>query len=139
MTNAAHKIRGQVDVHSDWDGATDLIFDIVFMVNVNNAGGLVTDTVDLRMDIWYKGVGDTVTKTQAVEVATIVGQSAQYKQFKAVFTVDWNYAGNVVEAGDILAMNLNLETDTSEVDDVVITGMSFYYQTTHIGIEDGDT
>lgn len=44
----------------------------------------------------------------------------------------------MVEAGDIIAFVLNLETDTSEVDDIVVTAMEFYYQTTHLGIELAD-
>ena len=138
LTNASHLIRGQVDVHADWDGATDPVFSVNFMVNIDNSGGGVGDTVDLKATFYYKGVGDTVCKTQVVEVATVVGQSAQYKQFKANFTLDWDAVSNVLETGDILAIVLNLETDTSEVDDVVVTSMEFYYATTHLGIESGD-
>jgi len=45
---------------------------------------------------------------------------------------------NVVEAGDKFGFILNLETDTSEVDDIVVVNASFYYQTAHLGIESGD-
>lgn len=129
---------GQADVHSDWDGASDLQIEVRFYVNVDNSGGGAGDTVDLKGVIRYKGTGDTAVKSQTVEVATVVGASAQYKAFVALFTIDWNYASNVVEAGDNLSVVLNLETDTSEVDDVVITGLSFSYLTTHTGIENGD-
>ena len=78
------------------------------------------------------------SKSQVVEVPITVGQSAQYKQFDAEFTIYWDYADNVVEVGDIIAIILNLETDTSEVDDIVVTAMEFYYHTTHIGTELGD-
>jgi hypothetical protein len=139
LSNASHLIRGQTDVHADWDGATDLTVSVKFMVNVNNTGGQTTDTVDLKLTAYYKGTGDTAAKSQVVEVATVVGKSAQYKQFSASFTLDWDYAGNVIESGDVIALVLNLETDTSEVDDIVVTSMEFYYQTTHIAIESGDT
>jgi hypothetical protein len=139
LTNAAHLIRGQADVHADWDGASDLTVEIHFCVNVDNSGGGAGDTIDLRINAYYKGEGDTATKTQAVEVATVIGASARYKQFKASFTIDWNAAGNIVEVGDLIAFVLNLETDTSEVDDVIITDMAFFYPTTHTYIESGDT
>ncbi len=138
LTNAAHLLRGQTDIHSDWDGASDMTFTVSFMVNVDNTGGADADTVDLKITAYYKGVGDTATKSQVVEVATVVGKSAQYKQFKASFTIDWDYAANVVEVGDVMSVILNLETDTSEVDDIVITSMEFYYPTTHTSIESGD-
>jgi hypothetical protein len=90
------------------------------------------------LNAYYKGVGDTATKTQAIEVATVVGQSPQYKQFTASFTIDYDAASNVIEVGDVISCVLNLETDTSEVDDIVVTSMEFYYNTTHVGIESTD-
>lgn len=138
LTNATWILRGQADIHPDWDGASDMTVGVNFMVNVDNTGGAVGDTVDLRLNAYYKGLGDTVTKTQAVEVATTVGQSPQYKQFRALFTLDWDATSNVIEVGDIIAFVLNLETDTSEVDDIVITSMEFSYNTTHSSIESGD-
>ena len=138
LTNASWLLRGSADIHADWDGATDIMCEVHFMVNVDNSGGLVTDTVDLKATIYYKGAGDVATKSQVVEVATVVGQSAQYKQFDAEFTIDWDYADNVVDVGDIIAVVMNMETDTSECDDIVVTAMEFYYNTTHLGIESGD-
>jgi len=102
---------------------------VVFEVNVDNTAGADTDTVDLALLTYYKGDGETSNKTQTVEVATTVGQSARYKQFTATFTIDWDLTDNVVQVGDIFAFRLNLETDTSEVDNVIINFVRFYYQT----------
>jgi hypothetical protein len=107
-------------------------------VNVDNSGGGAGDTVDLRLQVFYKGIGDTACKSQIVEVATVIGASARYKQFKVVFPIDYDYASNVVEVNDLMSFRLNLETDTSEVDDIVLSDMSVSYLTTHVGIEDGD-
>jgi hypothetical protein len=83
------------------------------------------------------GVGDTAVKTQTIEVATTT-TGTQYKMYKATFTIPYNTVGAVVDAGDSLCFNLNLETDTSEIDNVLIVDASFYYQTTHTYIESGD-
>ncbi len=139
LTNSAWLLRGQTDIHSDWDGASNMTVNVKFMVNIDNTGGADADTVDLKLTAYYKGVGDTATKSQTVEVATIVGKSAQYKGFSASFAIDWDAASNVVEVGDSIAFLLNLETDSSEVDDIVIVSMEYFYNTTHIGIESGDT
>jgi len=88
---------------------------------------------------YYKGNGETSTKTQTIEVATVVGTTAQYNQFEAEFVIDHDLVDHVVEAGDKFAFILNIETDTSEVDDIIINAGSFHYNTTHIGIESGDT
>ncbi len=117
-------------VHHDWDGASDIDVEVEFEVNVDNSGGGVGDTVDLSLLCWYKGPGATANKTQVVEVATVVGQSPQYKRFQATFTIDWDLLANVVEADDVFSFVLHLETDTSEVDNVVINHIVFHYHTT---------
>lgn len=128
------------DVHDDWDGESDMFVVIDFEVNIDNSGGTVNDTVDLKLVAYYKGDGDVATRTQTVEVATVVGASARYKRFSAMFTLDWDKASNVIEKGDDMHFILNLETDTSEVDNIILCAGSgtFFYSTTHAGIEDGD-
>ncbi len=126
------------DVHSDWDGASNLSVEVKFEVNVDNSGGNAGDTVDLRLQCFYKGNAETSCKTQVVENAVTVGASARYKRFTTTFVIDYDAVDNVVEAGDVISMILNLETDSSEVDDIIIADASMYYPTGHIGIEDGD-
>jgi len=138
LTSATNILEGQTDVHSDWDGASDPKFEVRFATNVDNTGGAVGDTVDLKLVLYYKDVGDTATKTQTVEVATVIGQSARYKQFKVTFPVNYDESSNVLDAGDIIGFKLNLETDTSEVDNIILSDMSFSYLTNHTYIEDGD-
>jgi len=125
-----------VDVHGDWDGASDLELEVYF--EKNTVGGSAGDTVDLKAEFHYKGVGDTTTKTQTVEVATVVDDDTQYTMYKVDFVIDWDYVDNVVEEMDLMTIALNLETDTSECDDIIINHAAFYYNTNHIGIEDGD-
>jgi len=127
------------DIHSDWDGASDIDLEVTFTVNADNSGGAGTDTVDLKVICYYKGEGDVATKTQTVETPVTVGACDQWTQFKVEISIDWDKADNVVEAGDVFSLVLNLETDTSEVDDITINDVSFYYHSTHIGIQVGDT
>ncbi len=123
------------DVCSDYDGESDLEVKVSFEVNVDNSGGNVGDTVDLKLVCYYKGSGDAANKTQTLEEAVVVGQSPQYKQFVATFTIDWDAADNVVEAGDKLNMVLNLETDTSEVDNIIINHIHLRYKKKKVGCE----
>ncbi|KKN76891.1 hypothetical protein LCGC14_0365420 [marine sediment metagenome] len=122
-------------IELDWDGATDIQARVWFEVNVDNTGGADADTVDLQLVVRYKGEGETAIKSQTLEIATTVGKSAQYKQFQTVFTVDYDAGGNVVEALDIMAFALNLETDTSEVDDIIINLVELRYQMKHPNLE----
>ena len=134
---AAEILQFGVDIHSDWDGASNPIVELSFCPNV---AGSAEDTVDLKLVAYYNGAGDTSTKTQTVEIATIT-DGTQYKVNKVEFELDRSALGNIIEAGDKIGFLLNLETDTSEIDDVVILqgSGSFYYNTTHVGIENGDT
>lgn len=134
VTSATHTLDFYADVHSDWDGATDLTVSIRWSLY---AAGSAGDTVDLRLQVFYAGAGDAVTKSQTVEVATTT-TGTQYKQYVTTFTIDFDAASNVVEAGDHVSMILNLETDTSEIDDIVVHGGSFHYLTTHVGVESAD-
>ena len=68
----------------------------------------------------------------------IIGKAAQYKQFKVTFPVNYDEVGNVLDVGDIIGFVLNLETDTSEVDNIIVADMSFSYLTAHTYVEDGD-
>ena len=134
LNAAGETLEFQADVHDDWTGGDDIIVEINFALL---DAGSASDTVDLKLVCYYKGVGDTVTKTQTVEVATVT-DGTQNKMYKVTFPVEYDYAGNNIDKGDQMCFILNLETDTSEIDNVLITSGSFYYQTTHIAIEDGD-
>jgi len=129
LDNQSEYLIYQSHVEPDWDGASDLKFELYFEVNVDNTGGADADTVDLKLLVNYKQEGETAVKQQIIEVPVTVGKSPQFKQFKAEFTIDWDYADNVVEAADIFVFRLNLETDTSEVDDIIINYAEFKYHT----------
>lgn len=118
--------------HHNWDGASDPILNIFFEVNIDNTAGNEADTVDLKTQFFYKAEGEITNKTQTVEVATIVGQSARYKLFCAEFVFDYDLGNNVLNVGDIISMLFNIETDSSEVDDVVVTHAEFRFKTNQI-------
>ena len=122
-------------VTSMWDGASDLSFRVTFEVNVDNTGGADADTVDLQLICYYKGHDEIVCKMQTLEEAKTVGKSARYKRFTTAFTIDWDAASNIVEVGDKMHFRLNLEVDTSEVDDIIINTIMFRYKTAKMNPE----
>ena len=134
LNTSAEKLIAGTDVHADWDGASDIMVTMRFALN-DTAGG--DPNVDLQLIAYYGGIGDTSTKTQTVEVVTDT-DGTQYKVYSVEFTLDYDATNNVIDVGDHITFILNLETDTSEIDDIIITEGTFYYNTTHIGIESGD-
>jgi len=134
LNAAGETLEFSTDVHSDWDGASDMEVELSFQLL---ASGSPSDTVDLKLVCYYMGIGDIATKTQTVEVATVT-DGTQYKMYNASFTIDHDAVSNVIDAGDRVCFLLNLETDTSEIDDVLIVNGSFRYNTTHVGTEDSD-
>lgn len=138
ITTAAMMLFAPVDVHADWDGASDIDLELYFYINDASSED---DTVDIKVTFYYQQPGSTAIRTQTVEVATNVGDGgikAQYTLFKVEIPMNWDEVDNVVLVGDQVTCAINLEIDTSEVDDIVLTGASFYYHTTHLGIEAGD-
>ncbi len=135
LNAAGETLYFEAHMEAEWDAVSDLIINAWWEVNVDNTGGAGGDTVDLKLVVRYKGEGETAIKTQTVEVATIVGASAQYKQFKTSFTIDYDAANNVIDSLDLLSFAINLETDTSEVDDIILNLMELRYATTKPSLE----
>ena len=134
ITNSSHILYLHADVHADWDAASNLKVEVHWRLNDT---GLNNDTVDLRLICYYGGEGETTLKTQTVEVPkTTTGVIST--QYTTTFTIDYDASGNVVEIDDQVSFLLNLETDTSEIDNIIVEGVSFYYNTKHIGIESTD-
>ncbi len=135
LNAAGETLYFEAHMEVEWDAASDLIVNAWWEVNVDNTGGAGGDTVDLQLVVRYKGEGDAAIKTQTVEVATTVGASARYKQFRTTFTIDHDAASNVIDSLDLLSFALNLETDTSEVDDIIVNLMELRYATTKPSLE----
>ena len=138
LNTATEYVYGESVIHGDWDGATDLTFEVHFTINTDNTGGAGTDTCDGVVEFYYKGDGENECKRQTVEGAKVIGAASQYTQFSIDIPLNWDLADNIVQVDDIIGLRFNLETDTSEVDDVTITNISLQYNTSHLGIEDGD-
>ena len=129
-------VYGESVIHGDWDGATDPFIQVHF--TINTAGANAADTCDWVVEFYYKGDGEDECKRQTVEGAKTVGTASQYTQFSIDIPLNWDLVDNVLQEDDTIGVRFNLETDTSEVDDVTITNVSFQYKTSHLGMEDGD-
>jgi hypothetical protein len=128
LNSAGEDIYFHCSVCNNWDGASDLTFQLQFEVNTDNTGGSDTDTVDIRVRAYMKAPGDTTAKLQTLENAVVVGKSARYKAFQTSFTLDYDDVTNPVEVGDIITFMINLETDSSEVDDIIVNHGRFSYR-----------
>jgi hypothetical protein len=128
LNASSEELYFHASVCNNWDAASDLKFVVYWEVNIDNSGGNVGDTVDIRCRTYIKGEGDITPKLQTLEESTVVGQSAQYKQFKTIFTIDYDDGTNPVDVGDVICFFVNLETDTSEIDDIIINMCRFSYK-----------
>lgn len=122
------QVHYQTHVEADWDGSTDMELEIIWQVNEVAADD---GTVDLKAIFYYSGDHEATLKTQTVEVAhTITGNKAQFTQHKTTLTINWDLVDHVVQVDDTFGIILNLETDTSECDDIIINYSEFKYETT---------
>lgn len=126
LDGATEYLYFRAKVCGDWDGASDLR--LVCFVEKDCAGGSANDTIDLKVVSYYKKYDSADTNTQTAETPVTVDDDARYTQYRALFTIDWDKADNVVEEGDVFSFVMNLETDTSECDDVIVTHCQWSYQ-----------
>ena len=126
---ALEELNSTSHIEDDWDGASDPIVEIYFEVNVDNTLGADTDTVDIQVIFRYKGDAETAIKTQTVVDAVVIGKSAQYKQFKATITLDWDLGGNVLEVRDVVSIAAGLVAASSEVTNIILNFAEFKYHT----------
>jgi len=127
----------QADVHNDWDQVSDITVELTFTCNVDNTLGGASDEVDFQLVCTYAGQGDAVIKTQTLTPSNVVGACAQYTVFHQHFTINYDEASNVVDAGDVVSMALNVLA-TSDVTDITINDAAFFYNKYHVGTESGD-
>ena len=73
----------------------------------------------------------SMTTTYATDstatTTTTVGQCGEYDQFRDTFTIDHDYASNVVDPGDVFSIAVNLVTASSEVADVTVNCLQLRY------------
>jgi len=120
-----------VQVEDDWDGVTDALLDIAFEVNVDNTGGLVTDTVEISTECYHKLEGDFGCTVVSEEGSVIVGQSDQHELF--IMHIPFDAADLAID--QIIAIRINLNTIMSEVDNIIVNYFEFKYQTYTPAIE----
>jgi len=114
-------------VCNNWDGINDLRVTIIWELNAASSSD--NDSVFLDLACWYKGSDEDTTKYQSLSEGVLVENETQYTMHSTEFTIDYDLADNVVQMGDIFAFRINLNTGSSDVDDVVINFGHFSYKT----------
>ena len=115
-------------VCNNWNEASDPIVIVIWETDVDNTGGGVNDSVEIDLQCWFKGEGETSNKTQALSERTEIGQSARYKQFLTTFTIDHDDGSNPVEEGDVFTFRLNFDATNSDITDIIINFVRFGYR-----------
>ena len=133
---ATEFVSGTADIHADWDGASDIMLDVDWSINV--AGANPGDEVDYQVIVYMKGAGDTATKSQTITGSVTIDAAAQYTAFTTEVAIDHDSGTDPVDVGDVISFELYC-LGTGEVTSVRVTNLSMYYNTTHTGIESGDT
>lgn len=132
LDNATEYLYVNTHMHENWDGASDLVLEIQFEINVDNSGGNAGDTVDFDVEVYLKGDGDTATKNQSISASKTVGAAAQYTAFTVEVPVDYDHATDPVDTDDRITFVINLDTADSEVDDIIVNHMEFKWKTNQL-------
>ena len=112
-------------VEDDWDGTTDALLEIAFEVNIDNTGGLITDTVEISVECFHKIEGAFGCTVVSTEGSVVVGQSDQHE----LFIMDVPFDAADLAINQIISIRINLNTIMSEVDSIIVNYFEFKYQT----------
>ncbi|GAG76946.1 unnamed protein product, partial [marine sediment metagenome] len=114
-------------VCNNWDEATDM--EVRIFWELNAGGGGADDSVFFDLKSWYKGATEDTTKYQTSTEGELVNNDGQYTAYMITFTLDYDLVANVIQVGDVLSFRLNLNTASSDVDNVVLNYVYFSYKT----------
>lgn len=132
---ATEYLWADTDIHADWDQLSNPIVEVKFTVNA--AGTDAAHTVDFALVCYYGVTNSKTVLTQTVSESTVIGVCDQYTRFKQEFEIDRAAALNLLAVGQVMTLRLACLA-TGDVTDVTINQMSMNYNTSHVGIEDGD-
>lgn len=116
-------------VKDNWDGVSLPIVEISFEVNVDNTGGLDTDTVRIGVECWHKILGELRNTVVSLEGNTVVGKSDQHELFIQSVTL------NATRIDEVISFRLNLNTISSEVDSIIVNYVKFKYKSNTSTVE----
>lgn len=120
-------------LEADWDDSTRPIIQITFETNTDNTGGGLADVVVLDVLCYHKSEGDTACISHNHVGTTTVGQAAQYTMFIMYLEIESDVAG--MSIGDTITFRINLDTVTSDVDDVILNYLEIKYRTLYPAVE----
>jgi len=126
LNDAGEILAFNTHVDDDWDGESDILIDLYFEINA--AGGAPTDTVDFDVAVYMKKPGDTSTRSQSLTATKTIGAAAQFTAFESEATLVHDDGANPVNETDTLTIEVNLNTGTSEVDDVILNYVEIKYR-----------
>lgn len=120
---------------ADWDSSQNP----VFQARVTNmvAGVAGDDVMKFSFTLYYAQAGIPGIRTQTFTAEGTVGALPQYTMLEFERIIPLDVVDNPVYPGDNIYATLNLTAD-SDIDDVLVNSASFFYATTHVGLEDGD-
>lgn len=122
---------------NNWDSSIDPELSVHLTTMMDNTGGSPTDIIKFKTVLYYSQPGVPGIRTQTYYPQGVVGQLPLYSQLTFSKTMDRNATDNPILPGDSMYAEVNLEAD-SDIDDLIINTAVFYYNTTHVCVEDGD-
>lgn len=132
---ATDVIQSSVDIHGDWDTSVKPTFEAHITTMV--AGTDAADIIKFNFVLYYGQPGVPGIRTQTFTAERTVGLIPQYTFAAFELDIDTDVVDNPIYPLDHLYVMVNLAAD-SDIDDVIINHASFYYATTHVGLEEGD-
>lgn len=133
LDNATEYLYYATHIENDWDGFSNPKLILSFEINVENSGGGLADAVIIDAVCYHKSVGDFSTEVDTHSGNTVVGQATRYTLFEQEIEID--IIADSISVGDTIYIRLNLNTDGSDVNTIIINYLEFKYQTSTPAME----
>jgi len=123
-------------IEDDWDGLSDILVEIYFETNEDNAGGNVADTVDIDIYCYNKTPddGDYIPNINQFNGSTTIGTVERYMLFTQDILIDAPTCN--ISPMEIIIVRLNFDTVESEINSIIVNYLEIKYQSTSPAMEE---
>jgi hypothetical protein len=125
------------DIHESWDTSQNPKIEATFTCMIDNAAGAVDDILKITAVVKCRSSYNQALRTQTVTTDVTVGQMAQYAIGKFEIEMDRDATDNPILPHDVVNVAISLHAG-SDITAILVNDASFYWPTTHVGIELAD-
>lgn len=122
-------------IEDDWDELSNILVEIYFETNEDNALGDIADTVDIDITCYNKTPddGEYIPWVNSFDGTTTIGTVERYALFTQEIEIDSPTCN--IETGECIIIRINFDTTNSEIGSIIVNYLEIKYQTSSPAME----